>query len=269
MEMSLDDIIMQNKSSRPRGGVRGGRSPRSFRGSTSGRRPGGGVMRGRSRGGISRSSSFGARSRSSNFKREAFLGSVSPRKYGSGSDSTKLIVSNLDYGVTDSDIHELFSEFGQLRSAAVHYDKSGRSLGLANLTFERRADAIKVGLFERKYPRSTGRTSNLTKRLQAMKQYNGVPLDGREMNIELVTPELPAGSPIRAGSRLGGFKGGRGSSSSSSRPSRGGASGRSRGGRRGVAGKPGGGRQPKKAPTAEELDAELEEYVKNKVSEGA
>uniref|UniRef100_A0ABD2WPT0 RRM domain-containing protein n=2 Tax=Trichogramma TaxID=7490 RepID=A0ABD2WPT0_9HYME len=279
MEMSLDDIIKQNKGSRGRGrgmkrggasaggrkftgspNRRGGSSSRGGSGSRGGaRKPGGGVIRGRGRGGIVRQrSSFGQRSRDS--VKAAFLGgSGSPsKKYGGASEQGKLFVSNLDFGVTDSDILELFSEFGTLKSAGVHYDRSGRSLGTADLIYERRADAIK-----------------------AMKQYNGVPLDGRAMNIQLATSQIPSTTSIPRRTTTAGsnFRSSRGGGSSFNRDRRGGGGGgranssrggarggSSRGGRGGRGGAKRGGRQDKKPPTAEELDAELEEYVKSKVS---
>lgn len=240
IDMSLDDIIKQNKGSRPRGGTgrrgRGaGNSPR--RGARRTQRVGG-VMRGRNRGGITRNSLPYTRGDvNSAWKHDMFDGVKKVGRSAIGSaGTTKLLVSNLDFGVSDSDIQELFSEFGPLKSAAVHYDRSGRSLGSADVIFERRADAIK-----------------------AMKQYNGVPLDGREMNIQVATSEIPVTS-IRGGPRLTSSSNYTQRPQSRFRGNRGAGSIRGRGtGRRGGRG---GSRQATKTPTAEELDAELEAYVK-------
>lgn len=255
LDLSLDDIIKQNRSSK-RGGRGGGRGGGGGRGRSPGRggrrgfnRRGGGGG-GAFRGGVQKRRSGGGGNRPAQFSRsketpdvwqhDMFDGGSRPIKRvggggGSGLDSSgKLHISNLDFGVNDSDIQELFAEFGPLKKAAVHYDRSGRSLGTAEVIFERKTDAAK-----------------------AMKQYNNVPLDGRPMNIQLIgatdSPSSRIGSVRNSSSGGGGGGGGRG---------RGGGNrfgGRGRGGR-GGRGRGGGGGGNKKTPTLEELDAELDAY---------
>ncbi|GER26219.1 RNA and export factor-binding family protein [Striga asiatica] len=83
---------------------------------------------------------------------------------------TKLYISNLDFGVTNEDIRELFSEIGELVRYAIHFDKDGRPSGTAEVVFARKTDA-----------------------LQAFKRYNNVQLDGRPMKIDIIgaNAEIP------------------------------------------------------------------------------
>eukprot|EP00794_Sanderia_malayensis_P009026 gene9025-9993_t len=250
IDMSLDDIIKQTKKTRGRGGQsRGGRgASRGGRGRARGggnRGSGGPIRRGRS-----------ARGRSNPYSRprdlpdvwqhdmydKASTGVATARRSSGRTGLTTgshLQISNLDFGVTESDIRELFQEFGEIKSAALNYDSSGRSHGTADIVFIRKDDAVK-----------------------AFKTYNGVPLDGRPMKIELVTPDIQvkAGAVASPGRGRGGNRGNQrqsfgdgnkrfGNRLNQGRGARGGRGGRGRG--RGRGGKP---------VSKDQLDAELDAY---------
>jgi len=145
-------------------------------------------------------------------------------------ERTKMMVSNLDYNVSQKDMEELFSEFRDFSKAVLHFDQNGRSIGTCELTFRSRSGAMK-----------------------AHKQYNGVPLDGKAMRIE-VLGEI---SMAPVSSRLGRKNSPpRNRDRSPFRRARGG-----RGGRPKPAGKPREKREKKEIKSAEDLDKELDKYL--------
>lgn len=245
IDMSLDDIIASNKKSRGgRGAGRGrGGSTRGGRGSSRGGRrnsTGGPVRRGR---GGNRNAPY---SRPKNipdkWEHDMYDGAATGGRRGGKVEGlttgAHLQISNLDFAVTEVDIKELFSEFGKLKKTMINYDSSGRSHGTADVVYERKEDAFK-----------------------AFKTYNGVPLDGRPMKIEHVTPQV---SSVRRESGVGGRLGGGGRGGNRDRSSTRGSRGNSRGGRGGRGGGRGGrgSRGGRKAPPSkEDLDKELDSYI--------
>ncbi|XP_019873126.2 uncharacterized protein LOC109601332 [Aethina tumida] len=74
-----------------------------------------------------------------------------------------MLVSNLHPGVTNVDLQELFIEFGDIKRWTIHYNQNGKSVGTGEVVFFNRDAATR-----------------------AVRQYNGVLLDGRPMRLELV-----------------------------------------------------------------------------------
>ncbi|XP_057528642.1 THO complex subunit 4D-like [Amaranthus tricolor] len=182
LDMSLDDIIKSKKSA-GRGKGRGG-APR-VRGGRGGSFSGGrmrGVGRGSGRQGHlgvnTRPSSFAiAKSfrRSKNFpwQHDLLEDSLAAVGIPAMESGTKLYISNLDAGVSNDDIRELFSEIGELKRYAIHFDKNGKPSGSAEVVYAKRSDAF-----------------------AAHKRYNNVQLDGRPMRIEVASPN--SGVPVAA-----------------------------------------------------------------------
>ncbi|KAK9676151.1 hypothetical protein RND81_11G058000 [Saponaria officinalis] len=284
LDMSLDDIIKSKKSS-GRGQGRGiaprGRGARGGSFSVGRMRGGGGGGRGRRLSGrqvplgvnIGSSSSAIAKTsrRTNNFpwQRNLLEESLTAAGLPVMESGTKLYISNLDSGVSNNDIRELFSEIGELKRYAIHFDKSGRPSGSAEVVYANRSDAF-----------------------AAHKRYNNVQLDGRPMKIEVVTPnaQVPVSARInvvggpngkatrrvvlaQSGGRQmvsvpanrgvsqrnrGGLRNGQGRSQNQGR-GMGMSNGRGQGQHRGRGGR-GRGRGKKQEKSAEELDKELENY---------
>jgi len=182
------------------------------------KRPRRGGFGGRGRGGRGRGRGRGNRSGGKGKKQ------AQPMNLKTGGGSPKINISNLNFAVSDNDIQELFTEFGKTKSCAVHYNSSGKSLGTAHVVFMNKQAAEK-----------------------AIKQYNGVHLDGRPMKITMEGGVVTGGGKMVK--RLSQGQGPRGG--------KGGRRGRGRGGRGGKGDRP-------KPKTAEELDAELDAYLNTK-----
>ncbi|CAH9114436.1 unnamed protein product [Cuscuta epithymum] len=171
LDMSLDDLIKKNRNS------------------------GGGNFRGRGRGAVPgpvRRNSNRPASRSAPYStpkdvawdHDMFVAAQPipfPGQFSGGGGrassietGTKLYISNLEYGVSNEDIKELFAEVGDLKRYSIHYDRSGRSKGTAEVVFSRRQDAI-----------------------SAVKRYNNVQLDGKPMKIEMVGTNIVTPPPVQ------------------------------------------------------------------------
>ncbi|KAI8042627.1 hypothetical protein M5D96_003940 [Drosophila gunungcola] len=159
--MSLGDIIKLNRSLKKGQGARGdpgrARLPGGQGGGTgSFRNPGSGSgVKSRRETGRIQKSKF-AWGNTGRFQK-------SKSKSNGENGPARVMVCNLDYGVSDTDIEELFKACGMMRKANVHFDSFGFSLGTADVIFKYRDDAIK-----------------------AIKKFQGILLDGRPMKLHLL-----------------------------------------------------------------------------------
>ncbi|XAR60554.1 hypothetical protein NMG60_11033977 [Bertholletia excelsa] len=228
LDMTLDDLIKNNKKSGGGGPFRG--RDRSFLGP--------GPARRFPNRGANRTAPYIIAPVREMFTADQAMGY--PGQAGGRASSietgTKLYISNLDYGVSNEDIKELFSEVGDLKRYSIHYDRSGRSKGTAEVVFSRRQDA-----------------------LAAVKRYNNVQLDGKPIKVDIVgtnivSPPVPPSANGSFGNLYGIPRSGQGRSTLLGRTRGGGNRGRRLGRGRGW------GRGHGEKISIDDLDADLEKY---------
>ncbi|KAL8039408.1 hypothetical protein ABFX02_10G035300 [Erythranthe guttata] len=223
LDMTLDDMIKKNKSSRA--------GPRTSGPGPTRRLPN------RSASAATPYSSSTSRAPVAQWNHDTFTAEpafpvVGGARVSAIETGTKLLVSNLHFGVSDEDIKEIFSGVGDLKSCSVHYDRVGRSEGTAEVVFFRRRDAE-----------------------AAIKRYNNVQLDGKPMRIEIIglnmamPPLLPLPLPTPSHGRNVPFQA---SGSAVRRP---------QGAARGMRKVNGVGRGRAEKISAEDLDADLDKYL--------
>ncbi|KAG6734763.1 hypothetical protein I3842_01G286000 [Carya illinoinensis] len=228
LDMSLDDVIMNSRRSDGYNGISRGR----------GRASGPGPDRRFVNRTVPRMAPYYApqpmQVMDPIFQQQMVLGAGSNTEEG-----TKIYISNLDYGVSNDDIQVLFSEVGDLKRYSIHYDRSGRSKGTAEVVFLHQSDAV-----------------------AALKRYNNIQLDGKPMKIELVgvnliTPAFGTSSASSIlGKPIGAFRSGQGRASLGGWVRRGGGGAIGHGSARGRTQQ----KDRVEKLTVEDLDADLEKY---------
>lgn len=209
----------------------------------------------------------------------------------------RVLVSNLDSEVTEDDVQDIFENAGDLTNVTVHYDDNGRSKGTALVMFAKSAQAAAAAKEydgaevdgRPMYLRLVDSSGNAVSADPPAKRNNVVRVNGNGRS------ERSAGKASMFGSALGdrddfvprerntrghgsftggrGFGGGFGGGRRDRAPRAGGRGGRTTGGNRGggrTGGKGGKGRGPrenKPAPSAEDLDAEMDSYFAAKSEE--
>eukprot|EP00735_Rhodelphis_limneticus_P014943 TRINITY_DN905_c0_g1::TRINITY_DN905_c0_g1_i1::g.16010::m.16010 TRINITY_DN905_c0_g1::TRINITY_DN905_c0_g1_i1::g.16010 ORF type:complete len:228 (+),score=39.43,sp/Q9JJW6/ALRF2_MOUSE/32.69/2e-12,RRM_1/PF00076.17/6.5e-06,RRM_6/PF14259.1/0.00044 TRINITY_DN905_c0_g1_i1:27-686(+) len=156
LDKTLDELVKERRTAQrqPRGGAtrgagasRGG-ATRSFRGRATTTRGG--------RGGRATTTTFGARNNNAGtplgvrrtIQRNRPVATTprhtaqpqaapsGPRILSITTGGAKLIVRNLDAGVSTQDINDLFGDVGALKKAEVRFDRSGRSTGVAEVKIQ-------------------------------------------------------------------------------------------------------------------------------------
>ncbi|KAJ2615686.1 hypothetical protein H4S08_001132 [Coemansia sp. RSA 1365] len=240
LDKSLDDIINSSRQ----GGRRGGRG--SNRNSPYSRRSGGIEKRDNKKGQQQQQQQLQQQIQ----QQAMLLNQLASAQQQQGRSGNKILIGNLDYGVTEGDLRALFGQIGHVTRATLNHDRNGRSNGTGEVVFK---DSSHAAL--------------------AVKKYHNVELDNRKMKIEVAYNPMPNmqmampamlpqmfAQPMQATSAPSGGNAGRKSGGGNSNTN---AHGNKGGRRRGGGRRGGGGNHSEKrpAPTKEELDADLDTYM--------